>query len=411
MNGNGPRGQFLRKANEPAMRDLAQLLEGLIAGTIQFEMHAQAVVDLRRGIVAGYEALSRFTGSIDLGPDRVLAIAGALGKRLELEAIMARKALELRGGLPPNCFLSVNVSPELLLSAHWRKIQSDFKPFAATCFEITEQEAISDYNAIRLHVERIRKSGGCVAVDDTGSGYASLKHVMELRPDFIKLDRLFVNSCHLEAAKRALIELLGDTADRLNAWIVAEGVENQSELDELLRLQVPLAQGWFLARPQSEMLPLEPEKGAYIRSRTAEFDHSRSVFQFTDMCPSTHTEEEARLLLQDQDMLSAVILVDDWDRPIGMLERNHLVGVRRLDSLMRVQVASSPEEVLRRPPVQGHDPIAAIDDDGKLQGVIFVERLVRGLLDERARAEGEVIASPQWYAPDRLHVQTPKRIS
>ncbi len=81
------------------------------------------------------------------------------------------------------------------------------------------------------------------AVDDAGSGYSSLQHIMEMRPNFIKLDRNFITNCDSDPAKSVLIEMLGKAANRLDAWIIAEGIETKEELAELIRLGVPLVQG------------------------------------------------------------------------------------------------------------------------------------------------------------------------
>jgi hypothetical protein len=212
-----------------------------------------------------------------------------------------------------------------------------------------------------------------------------------------------------------MIQLLGDTADRLNAWIVAEGVENKAELDELLVLKVPLAQGWYLAEPQPGMQPIALEKAEYIRLRTAELDHSRSVFQYTEVCPSAATEEQARNMMQTKELLTEVFVVDDWNRPLALLERHALLGVRRLENLMRVQVRSAPEEVLRRaverPQGENFDPVAAINERGELQGVIYIDRLVRGILAENARSGAQSLSATQGYTAELRHAHAPKQRS
>src|SRR5258708_21245841 len=79
---------------------------------------------------------------------------------------------------------------------------------------------------------------------------------MEVRPDFLKLDRGFIGGCHLDPSRKALIEMIGTIASRLDAWIIAEGVETRPELEQLIALDVSLAQGYHLGRPTPRMEPV-----------------------------------------------------------------------------------------------------------------------------------------------------------
>jgi EAL domain-containing protein (putative c-di-GMP-specific phosphodiesterase class I) len=355
-------------------------------------LHYQPIVDLGRGVVAGYEALARFPEEIGLGPDRCLAYAEVLGRRLELETVLARKAMRLRDELPQNCFLSVNVSPGLLLSESWQRLTEATGSLAGLVIEITEGDVVRDYAAMRKQVGQIRRAGGLLAVDDTGAGYASLKHVMELRPNFIKLDRLFVSGCSEEPAKRAMIELLGDAADRLDAWVVAEGIETQAELDELFRLDVPLGQGHFLGHAEPEMLPLREGPAMAMENRRNTIVSTASVYRHTESCMAAESAESAAEMLVAQPQLGAVMVVDQWGRPMELMERHPLLGVRAIPSLMRVQASSEPQEVLSRAltrtSAECFDAIAAVNEQGRFQGVVRIERLMRAVLDVSEAAVG-----------------------
>lgn len=368
-------------------------LRGVLDGTQPVEIYRQPIVDLSRGVTAGYEALARFPGC-GIAPDVLLQTAELLGRKLELEALLAERALPLSESLPPNCFLSLNIGPEFMLSPEWERMATSRASFAGVVLEITEQQAVQDYPAMRREIARLRSMGGRVAIDDTGSGYASLKHVMELRPDFIKLDRLFISGCHQEPAKRALIELLGTAADRLDAWIIAEGIETKLELEELLRLEVPLGQGYFLGRPEPQFASLERETAAVLRSRHDDMVQTRSLLRFTEGCLTALSADEAWRLLEAEPAATVAMVVDDWGRPVELIERHPLVGVRSIAMPMRVQVASCIEDVLRRaltrPAVQHFDPLAVIDEQGKLVGVARIECLTRGIL-ETADSEGPIV--------------------
>ena len=88
-----------------------------------------------------------------------------------------------------------------------------------------------------------------IAIDDTGAGHASLNHLIELKPDFIKLDRALVTGLDLDAGKHALVRNMSRLAEDLGAELVAEGIETEGELWALRELGVPLGQGYFLGRP------------------------------------------------------------------------------------------------------------------------------------------------------------------
>lgn len=385
--------------NEPLPDGYAEQLNALIDGSLDFALHYQPIVDLSRGVVAGYEALARFPKEIGLAPDRCIAYAELLGRRVELETVLARKALHMREELPENCFLSVNVSPSLLLSENWQRLTEATGSLAGLVIEITEGDVVRDYAAMRRQVGQIRRAGGLLAVDDTGAGYASLKHVMELRPNFIKLDRLFVSGCPNEPAKRAMIELLGEAADRLDAWVVAEGIETQQELDEMFRLEVPLGQGHFLGFAEPEMLPLREDPALVMEHRRDTIVSTASIYRHAEACASTTSLEAAADLLHAQPSVSAVMVVDEWGRPVELMERHPLLGLRTVPSLMRVQAGSEPQEVLARALTRStaecFDAIAAVNEQGRFQGIVRIERLMRAVLDVGASA---LVSRPRMYS-------------
>src|SRR5690606_16980630 len=90
-----------------------------------------------------------------------------------------------------------------------------------------------------------------VAIDDMGSGYSSLHSVAEVEPDFLKFDIALVRDIHLSPIKRGLLESLALLAERVEAQVIAEGVEKQEELETLRDMKVPFAQGYLFSPPAS----------------------------------------------------------------------------------------------------------------------------------------------------------------
>jgi EAL domain-containing protein (putative c-di-GMP-specific phosphodiesterase class I) len=206
----------------------------------------QPIFDLRQGIVAGFEMLARFEAPVNASPLEWLAAARARGLGPRLEALLLDAGLRARRVLPPSCFLAVNLGPEALLS-HEVAAVLDGRSLDGIVVEIAETGPVTDYPQLESALDRLRDAGAHVAIDDTGAGYASLQHVMRLRPSFVKLDRRLVSQIDRDPAKLALVEAMGTLAIRLDASIVAEGVERSQEREALAALGVPLAQGFALA--------------------------------------------------------------------------------------------------------------------------------------------------------------------
>ena len=311
-------------------------LESILRGEARVVFHYQPIVDLSRGVVTGYEALVRFPQTMGPSPDIVFEIAGHLGRRLELEDVVSRAALQSRELLPANCFLSLNVSPPFLLSDRWQAVISSIADLSCIVIEITEGESIDNYEHIRTCLAQIRARGGNIAVDDAGAGYASLKHVVEMKPAFIKLDRMFITNCHSEPAKSALIEMIGRAASRLDAWIVAEGIETLFELDELMHLGIPLGQGYYLGHPNPVMRPLHAECAASIRSRNQAHQRGKGMEKHLQVCTTEPNPAAAQTLLLSDRSVEAVVVVDKWRRPIEIVERHPMAGVRRIFDILRI---------------------------------------------------------------------------
>ena len=116
--------------------------------------------------------------------------------------------------------------------------------------ELSESQIVDDYEELRQHVWDWTSRGARLAIDDTGSGYASLRHVLQLRPDFIKLDRSLINGIEYDRHRRALgVRARGVRAGGPGAAVIAEGVERGEELGRAARRRVGLAQGYLMARP------------------------------------------------------------------------------------------------------------------------------------------------------------------
>lgn len=211
----------------------------------------QPIVSLTTGRVAGVEALARFRDG--RGPDQWFREARETGLALELDQLTFRAALELLPSLPDDVYLSVNASPGLILDpALNRMLLSGDVPLERVVLEVTEHVEIARYDDVHEALAPLRERGLRVAVDDTGAGYASLTHVLQLRPDLIKLDRSLIADVSTDPARRSLITALILLSLDLGATVTAEGVETEMELETLMSLGLDNVQGYLLARPTTE---------------------------------------------------------------------------------------------------------------------------------------------------------------
>lgn len=229
------------RRNEQAERQ--RLRHFMAAG--QHHTVFQAIVDLQSGEAIGYEALTRFADGV--GPDVRFAEAKAAGIGVDLELAALRTAIEAGAALPPDKFLALNVSPEVLLTARRRLVPLLDAVDRQIVLEVTEHSRIGDYKAFKRAIERLPRVS--LAVDDAGAGYSSLGHILELAPAFSKLDMSLVRGIDNDPRREALVAGLVFFAASTGCSLIAEGVEGEEEADVLRRLGVRYAQGYLFGRP------------------------------------------------------------------------------------------------------------------------------------------------------------------
>lgn len=210
----------------------------------RIDMAYQPVVELGSGRLIGYEALCRFDGGP--GTQEVFSLAHGVGLGLELELMAVSRALEPVGDVPN---LAINGSPGTLASDEFHHLLEGCAAPDRVVVELTEHVVVDDYAVIARSVERLRGLGIRLAVDDAGSGYASLRHIIDLRPDIIKIDRSLVAAMDSDSARRAVAASLVGLADGMGAELVAEGIETDEELEACLAVGIRLGQGYLLGRP------------------------------------------------------------------------------------------------------------------------------------------------------------------
>ncbi|WP_295530289.1 EAL domain-containing protein [uncultured Pseudacidovorax sp.] len=209
----------------------------------------QPVYSIAHRAVRSFECLSRFDIEPRRPPDEWFRLADAAGVGLPLELRAIEKALQSLDAFPARCSLSVNCSPSLILSGRLEPVLAAVRVPSRVTLEITEHAIVQDYVALAASLAPLRALGARVAVDDAGAGYASMRHILNLAPDIIKLDMSLTRNIHDDGKRRALAKGLTSFAHEINSLVIAEGVESGDELEMLQRLDVDCAQGYFLSRP------------------------------------------------------------------------------------------------------------------------------------------------------------------
>jgi EAL domain-containing protein (putative c-di-GMP-specific phosphodiesterase class I) len=223
-----------------ARRDIEAIIE---EGA--FRAVYQPVCGLAAGNAVGFEALTRFGDGTP--PDRRFAQAESVDLGPALELACLTEALRSADRLPGDGWLSLNVSPGLVLAGDElrRIIAHAGRPLV---LELTEHSPVDDYQELRAAITRVGPDVR-LAIDDAGAGFASFRHILELAPHFVKLDIGLVRGIDRDPARQALVAGMEYFASQTKATLIAEGIETADEKRALAKLRVSLGQGYLLGRP------------------------------------------------------------------------------------------------------------------------------------------------------------------
>jgi EAL domain-containing protein (putative c-di-GMP-specific phosphodiesterase class I) len=222
-------------------------LHGLFLNPSRIDIAFQPILELARERPVGVEALGR-VASGDVPVPRWLQGAQAAGLGIELEVLLVRIALARLPELPRDLFMSVNVSPEALVSPAFSACLGEHE-IDRVVFEITEHTPFPEARVLAKQMAYLRERGGRIALDDVGSGFTSIRHVLALAPEYVKLDRTLVELAENEARHRAMVRALCTFADETGSAVIAEGVETRQQLEVLRGLGVGFGQGFLWAHP------------------------------------------------------------------------------------------------------------------------------------------------------------------
>lgn len=210
-------------------------------------IYHQPIVEIAQRRLIGHECLLRRTNRPDESPSALFETAQFAGRRFELEMHAAAHALATLECIGPGQFISINVSPSTMVhDAFWSLIPHGLAD--RLVIELTENQTISDYGAVKRAIDRLRNKAW-IAIDDVGAGFSGLQHLVELHPDLLKMDRDLIVGVDEDPARRALATAMVQFASETGCALIAEGVETMKDLQALQNLGIIYAQGFALGRP------------------------------------------------------------------------------------------------------------------------------------------------------------------
>ncbi|MBL0386566.1 GGDEF domain-containing protein [Tumebacillus sp. ITR2] len=404
----------------------------------QIEAHFQPIISFDSGEPLGWEALARGPkGSRFERPDTLFSFAEEAGELFALEKVCRERAIERAQELPRGAKLFLNINPRTLDDPRFTKGETkrllDLYGLSPSniVFEITERHSIQDYSAFRKTLEHYRQQGYLIAVDDAGAGYSSLQSIVELCPDFIKMDMSLVRDVHNDPVKQALLEAFVTLAGKIRCKIIAEGIEKEEEVKTLLALGIDFGQGFLLGRPHAIIASSVPQGvlGQIERKRVERvLLSSGSMLQIgtiatpTYVMPSTATVKDVHELLENRRQLTSVV-VAELGRPLGLITRDHLYAMLGSQYGVPLYYKRSVRQVMDTHPlmVEQHvmiDEVSSlatgrnnlkryddiiVTDEGEYRGVVSVQTL----LDVMSKVKIEIAkyANPLTGLPGNLRIE------
>ncbi|MDO5062944.1 MAG: bifunctional diguanylate cyclase/phosphodiesterase [Peptostreptococcaceae bacterium] len=224
----------------------------------------QPIIDLQDGSVYGYEALLRSTSDQILNIGDVMRLAKAQSRLHDIEILTFEGALEAFDQKLADFedkYLFINSIASVSLPSNLRAslIERYHNILDKVVIEIIESEDL-DSDAMDVK-QQMKKDHRCrIAIDDFGTGYATESRLLQVDPDFIKIDMGLIRNIHQDVERQTIVSNILRYTQEKNVKVIAEGVETKEELEKLIELGVDFVQGYYLARPGFEICSLSPEK-------------------------------------------------------------------------------------------------------------------------------------------------------
>jgi len=213
----------------------------------------QPIVDLRNRSIVGYEALSRGPAGTDIeNPEVLFELARDFDLVWELQSLCIENVGPWLKEVCGRGYLFFNVESYFIQQLHYRGtgvFESFFSCHQQVVIEVTERSAIRDYGTFRRALHELKRMGFKIAIDDCGSGYATLEAIAELKPDYLKVGHSLLHGVEHDPIRRQLVNLVARCAETIGAGTIAEAIETEKQLDVTRELGIETGQGYLFAPP------------------------------------------------------------------------------------------------------------------------------------------------------------------
>ena len=400
----------------------------------------QPIVSLRDGSIYGYEALSRGPqNTVMENPNILFEYAEKYGKLWDLESLCRITAIETLYKLNAQLRLFLNVNPQIM---HDEKFKQGFtKEYLNKynidpqniVFEITEKGSINNVSDFINTVDNYKKQSYKIAIDDVGAGYSGLNMISDIHPHFVKLDMNLIRDIDKDATKQALIKSVSEFASLTNTYLIAEGIETNNELLELIDIGVQYGQGFYLQKPNPSIMPLTDDVNFTIKEANSKKNHlfgkKSSELFISNICSYQKTLNPKILIhqvyeLMESDCELCGICITENDYLIGVITRaefyKHISGRygytlysnKPIEIIMsreyiQVDYHESIQTVAKK--AMGRDSNKLYDfipvtQDGKYYGVVTVKDLLEKTL--QIEVNGAKHINPLSELPGNVLIET-----
>lgn len=304
----------------------------------------QPIISLRDGNILGHEALSRIDCESKIcDTEQLFQLASKYNRLWDLELVCRKKSLEMAFHYmkpPYDKKLFINVNP---LVIHDKKFKEGFtKEYLNTyrispeniVFEITERNAVKDMESFQRVIEHYKEQRYEIAIDDAGAGYSGLNLISDICPHYLKLDMKLIRNIHKDRIKYALVKSMIELSDITKISIIAEGIESEDELGALVNLGVQYGQGYFIQKPNEEVIPINQEVINLLRDMNRKKNHVYGeqmdrvyidhISKRGTAIPPTKKVEQVFDMFRSQDDLYGLCVVQD-EKVLGILTRDKLM--------------------------------------------------------------------------------------
>jgi len=291
----------------------------------------QPIVDPRTRAIVAHEALTRGPSDSWLhAPQNLFESARRAGLKVDLDFLCMQNAFKRFVAARVSGQLFVNVSPDTIYEdSMFAERFLDLARDAGLAvdrvvIELTEESLLEDYDRLRSTMQRLRRAGCAIAIDDLGAGSSGLRTWSELKPDYVKIDRYFVSGIDADPTKLEFVRSMLDMGRAMGCRVIAEGVETERECRELVDLGLDRLQGHLFGRPGATPVPALQQVESL----------DRSIVTYTALCaehianyvqpvpPDMRVNEVADLFRDNPEQLSIPVVQDG--RPLGIVRRERL---------------------------------------------------------------------------------------